>query len=204
MSFEDLPNELLVQILKCVPDASHCRVVSKRFNDIIIDIEHRVFKNPNKYIEELSAPVYFLLKDDKYRKLIWDKAIVKGILQLVITISESGYKFDPNDGILIASKEGHKELVNFFIGKGANCWDRAMIYATQGGHKDLVEFFIEKGANNWNDRINYAAQAGYTDVVDFFTEKTINTWNLGMELAAKGGYKDLVEFFIEKCATARE
>ena len=45
---------------------------------------------------------------------------------------------------------GHKDLVEYFISKGANDWNWGMDRAAQGGHKDLVEFFISKGANNWN------------------------------------------------------
>ena len=29
-------------------------------------------------------------------------------------------------------------------------YDTAMKLAVQGGHRDLVDFFISKGANNWN------------------------------------------------------
>ncbi len=95
---------------------------------------------------------------------------------------------------------GHKNLVEFFIKKGANDWNWGMRGAAEGGHKDLVEFFIDKGANNWNIGMYGAAEGGHKDLVEFFIEKGAKDWNWGMYGAAKGGHKDLVEFFIEKGA----
>lgn len=43
--------------------------------------------------------------------------------------------------------------------------------AARGGHKDLVEFFITKGANEWNDGMRAAARGGQKDLVDFFKGK---------------------------------
>ena len=55
----------------------------------------------------------------------------------------------PLNGCLYeASKEGHRELVEFFIAKGATDWDEALCYASKGGHRDLVEFFEEKIKEN--------------------------------------------------------
>lgn len=231
MSFEDLPNELLVQILKCVPNASPLNIVSKQFNNIICDIERRVFKNPDKYIEELSAPVYFLLKDKKYHKSIWDQAILKGNLDLIIKLGDLGYRYIPNWemtqaaqlgykklvdffivkgadawdwGMQAAAEEGHKDLVNFFVEKGAKWWDRAMSYASKGGYKDLIDFFIEKGANAWDEAMGYAAQGGHKHIVDFFIVKGANKWKWGVQEAKFGRHKDLVNFFKEKIANDRD
>ena len=56
-----------------------------------------------------------------------------------------------NQAMLNAAEGGDKDLIDFFISKGAdNWWDYGMIYAALGGHKDLVDFFISKGANDWN------------------------------------------------------
>jgi len=49
-----------------------------------------------------------------------------------------------------AVKGGHKELVYFFIEKGACDWNRGMRAAATRGDKELVDFFIAKGADNWN------------------------------------------------------
>ena len=43
MSFEDIPDELLVQILKYVQIASRINIVSKRFSIIIDDMKDIIF-----------------------------------------------------------------------------------------------------------------------------------------------------------------
>ena len=53
-------------------------------------------------------------------------------------------EFNVNKGLIKSSKIGHKELVQFFITKGADDWNRGMIYAVDGGHRELVDFFQRK------------------------------------------------------------
>ena len=77
-------------------------------------------------------------------------------------------------------------------------YDQAMKYAAKGGYKDLVEFFIQKGADNWNYGMIGAAEGGSLDLVKFFIDKGANNWNMGMFYAKRGGHKDLVEFFKQK------
>ena len=78
---------------------------------------------------------------------------------------------DIHSGMYCAAFEGHKDLVDFFISKGANDWDWGMFSAAEGGHKDLVDFFISKGANSWNWAMHSAALGGHKDLVDFFKQK---------------------------------
>jgi len=98
------------------------------------------------------------------------------------------------------AKKGDKDLVDFFIQKGAWNWNWGMFGAAEGGHRDLVEFFIEKGANEWNEGMKYAAIGGQKDLIDFFIQKGANDWNMGLYGAAESGNKDLIEFFIQKGA----
>ena len=109
---------------------------------------------------------------------------------------------DWNIGMEFAAKKGDKDLVDFFISKGANYWNKGMLCAVQGGHKDLVEFFISKGSDdwNWNWGMYGAAKRGHQDLVDFFISKGADNWNSGMYGAAKRGHQDLVDFFISKGA----
>ena len=41
----------------------------------------------------------------------------------------------------------------------------------EGGHKDLVEYFISKGANDWNMGVRYAAHGDHKDLVEYFQQK---------------------------------
>jgi ankyrin repeat protein len=40
-----------------------------------------------------------------------------------------------------AARSGHLDLVEFFIGKGANDLDTGMYIAALNGHRHIVEFF---------------------------------------------------------------
>ena len=62
---------------------------------------------------------------------------------LLITKYLNGTK-DWNDGMYFAARGGHRDLIEFFIAKGANNWDTGMQYAKSTGHRDLVEFFRQK------------------------------------------------------------
>ena len=79
-------------------------------------------------------------------------------------------------------------------------YEEAMYYAAEGGHRDLVDFFISKGANNWNMAMYYAAERGHRDLVDFFISKGANSLKLAMDYAEKAGHRDLVDFLISKGA----
>jgi len=105
---------------------------------------------------------------------------------------------DANEAMIKVSEKGDKDLVKFFIQKGANDWDFGMEGAAEGGYRDLVDFFIEKGADNWNWGMNGAARGGHRDLVQFFIEKGADSWDNGMFYAARGGHKDLVDFFQQK------
>jgi hypothetical protein len=76
--------------------------------------------------------------------------------------------------------------------------NEAMKKVAEKGDKDLVEFFIQKGAKNWNWGMGGAALGGHRDLVDFFIQKGANMWNFGMSGAERGGHKDLINFFQQK------
>ena len=68
-------------------------------------------------------------------------------------------------------REGHRDLVEYFICKGVDDWNGGMFYVVEGGHQDLIDFFISKGANNWNWAMQGATEGGHRDLVDFFKTK---------------------------------
>jgi hypothetical protein len=107
---------------------------------------------------------------------------------------------DANRAMSLAAKKGYRDLVDFFIGKGANNWNWGMEGAAEGGHRDLVDFFIQRGANDRDGGMYSAANGGHRDLVSFFIQKGATDWDLGMYYAANGGHRDLVDFFIQKGA----
>lgn len=46
-----------------------------------------------------------------------------------------------------AALKNDKTMINYLIEKGNDHWNRGLLGACQGGHKDLVIFFLEKGAD---------------------------------------------------------
>jgi hypothetical protein len=86
-------------------------------------------------------------------------------------------KYVPNEAMIKVSEKGDKDLVRFFIQKGANNWDWGMYVAARGGHRGLVEFFIEKDAKDWDWGMRGAARGGHRDLVQFFIEKGADNWN---------------------------
>ena len=79
-----------------------------------------------------------------------------------------------------AALAGHKDLVQLFINKGANDWNRALSCATRGGHEDLVHLFINKGAKDWDWALSSASEGGYKELVQFFIDKGANDWNAAL------------------------
>jgi hypothetical protein len=57
-----------------------------------------------------------------------------------------------NWGLYHACFDGHKELAELLLLKGASDWNTGLHFACKGGHKDLVELMISKGASdrNWD------------------------------------------------------
>jgi len=108
--------------------------------------------------------------------------------------------FEYVDSLKKSSWKDFSLLLIKYLDLAKGDYDTAMKLAAQGGHRNLVDFFISKGADNWNSGMFGAAQGSHHDLVDFFISKGSKNWNRGMEGAAKGGHKDLVDFFISKGA----
>ena len=67
---------------------------------------------------------------------------------------------------VVACYDGHVEIVEMMIQKGANDWNRGLHSACQGGHIEVVKMMIQKGAGNWYRRL-YGA---YLDICKKITE----------------------------------
>ena len=130
--------------------------ISKRGNRIC-DHEHSWMNRIIRYYPE----AFKLKNKDINRK--WKEYYLQ-----IINYNE----YNVNWGMKVAAEGGHRDLVEFFITKGANFWNSGMVFAARGGHKDLVEFFIEKGANDWGWVMMYGG--GHKDLIDFFKQKIEN------------------------------
>lgn len=129
-------------------------------------------------------------------------------------------------GLLRAARKGDRELMNFYLSKGANPI-MALMGAVMGnqlnifkefdkrveldpnlglklsayaGNTELIDLFISRGANEWNDALEYAAMGGYKNIIDFLIQKGANNWQNGLNGATAGGQNKLIDFFISKGA----
>ena len=71
-----------------------------------------------------------------------------------------------------AAREGHVDLVEYLVSKGANDWDSGMESASRGGHLELVKYFVSKGANDWVWGMTSASTGGHLELVKYFESKT--------------------------------
>jgi len=85
---------------------------------------------------------------------------------------------DNNERMYLAAKKGEKDLVDFFISKGANNFSIGMEKAAFGGHLELVKYFIFKSSEEgeWNEYnrnrgLVSAFQGGHKNIFDFFRTK---------------------------------
>ena len=124
---------------------------------------------------------------------------------------------------------GNKYLFDHFIALGVTAWNDGLKGACIGGHKDLVQFFIEKGAvltlemcnmgleraikQNDMDLIMFfmgksspnhglleATKIADKNLVLFFIEKGANNFNFALQIAISNGHQELIDFFISKGA----
>ena len=72
-------------------------------------------------------------------------------------------------------KGKHGAVLTF---KGADNWNLGMNYAAQGEHKDLVEFFIEKGADDFTSVAKYAIKEKDILLLKSIVEKLENVWSM--------------------------
>lgn len=130
-----------------------------------------------------------------------DKSWKQFYLQILKYWKPSKNDLSINYAMMDAAQDGHEDLVNFFISKGAKIWNWGLQGAAVGGHKELVDFFISKGGK-FDFALLGAAEGGHKDLINFLISKRpkLFSWNSGLRGAAVGGHKELVDFFISKGA----
>ena len=110
----------------------------------------------------------------------------------------------------LSAKDGDKEFVDFYLGKGAaEEIGSAIGEAILAGQTDMVYYLIKRGNEIFgpgdmdqfkNDGLIDAARAGNVELVNYFISRGANKWEWGLQGAAQGGHRNLVDFFIEKGA----
>ena len=129
---------------------------------------HKNYKD-EKLFRRITERRYPLLIEFKKPEETWQKFFVK-MTYYINKLKEKPY-FIPYIPI-----KGYdpRELLKYNI---KDIYNQAMYIAAQGGRKDLVELFIQKGANNWNKGAISAAKGGHDDLYDFIIQKGNDDWD---------------------------
>ncbi len=125
-----------------------------------------------------------------------------------------------NTALVIASKNGYKDVVEVLLEGGADVHQKdndgytALIWAAEKGHKGIVEMLLQNGAD-----VNHKADDGWAALTDasYYVHKEVvemllqngadvNIQNMGgmtaLMWAAYRGSKDIVQMLLEKGADA--
>lgn len=158
--------------------------------------------------------------------LDWFKEVKSGNIENVKKMIE--YKIiediDVQDGhgisaLLVASSNGHEDIVKFLIERNANINLQSnynfssLILAANNGHKDIVKLLIESGANiNHQNNDGYSAlilasSRGYTDIVKLLIESDANinfrdkNGKNALSWASDNGHKDIIKLLEDHMTT---
>jgi len=114
-----------------------------------------------------------LYRNKNYEGLLIYLSKEKNSLEEIINLTKKYkfYKYNFDEVIIYASKNNHKELVEYLISKGVTNFNWAMASASFNNHKELVEYFISKGADNFNLAIGYASLNNHKELVEYLKEK---------------------------------
>lgn len=108
-----------------------------------------------------------------------------------------------SDAIPFRNGMNYKNLYLFivkYLSMSKGNIDYAMLNAAYEGNKNLVEYFISKGAKDFDEGLKAAAEGGHINLVDYFLNKGAITKHVGLDIAARNGDKNLIEFLLSKGA----
>ena len=124
-----------------------------------------------------------------------DKTWKRLYLQVVYFFDK--YFLDKAMAEVVKIKE--KDLIEFFISKGANNWNWGLFEAVRVKDRDLIEFFISKEPKpDPNAGLSAAISIEDWDLINFFISKGAEDWQDALVEAAATGNRELVDFFISK------
>ena len=118
---------------------------------------------------------------------------------------------DGNTVLMIASRLGHKELVQYLLAHKASAskrsphGDTALMLASLGGHLEIAKILVAGGApiaqDGWT-ALHYAAFEGHAEVIKFLLEKGADKNGLGpngyspLMFTARGGHLEAARILL--------
>ena len=125
-------------------------------------------------------------------------------LDLLELIYQKTPLFNENpDSLIIASKYGHLEIVQYLGGLNLACSSRAMDFAAYENHLDIVEWLhLNRSEGCSTDAIRYSARMGNLKVVEYLVEKKLecdlDILRNVMKEANESGYYQVAEYLLGK------
>ena len=94
-------------------------------------------------------------------------------------------------------QNGHLEVVEYLVKKGAKIGYDAVRYAAESNNSDLVEYLVEKGGEI-GDAVYYAAGAGNLAIVKYLIKKGAKIGDDAVRYAIKSGILALVKYLVDE------
>jgi ankyrin repeat protein len=105
-----------------------------------------------------------------------------------------------NEKLLKAIGEGNLEEVEELFRQGADVhldYEYALKLAERNGHLNIIEYLVSKGASVNDDLLFFAALDGYLDIVKYLAEHGVNIHahdNIALRVAESNSHLDVVEY----------
>jgi hypothetical protein len=161
-----------------------------------------------RFVDGNAKEYYDILQDEAGKIISVVTAVTSGFLDLVsfylddlkVDTREYDAKLDNNMLMAMAAENGHKNIVEYFIRKGANNFNQALAFATKRNKNlEIITLLLDKGADV-NIGLREAARNSDIETIIFFIKRK-GSKNAALKGAALGGRVNLVNFFIKEGAT---
>ena len=191
----------------------------EKVNNVVKYLASKFNISGNSYLLNKSIEQAAIVNNIKLIEYFFEKNEEQGGQQEQREQREQGNVEDKlilyNYGLSGAVRGGHDKLIDFFISKGANNWNLAILGAAYAGREDLVFRFITKineqhGEQHGEQHENYfidvnnalqnAATSGNLLLVKYFISLGADNFN---EILVEAGYKNpkIVLYVVSKGAT---
>lgn len=120
----------------------------------------------------------------------------------IIRLLASYCRYTPaNAGFALACINGHSDMVQLMMKKGAADMDVGVSHACIHGHLNAIKLIFEEYPTYTLANLQYACQGGNIDIINFMLKNGADNWNYGLKGACRGGHMDIVKLMIKKGAS---
>ncbi|AUV59009.1 ankyrin repeat protein [Bandra megavirus] len=212
----DLPNEILVEIIKYT-DTPDIFLTNTKFLNLVFLIKPKIniikYCIQKDYLEIISS-LYKIKSNKIFYNIVFGKMTNKKCYREsciynkinIINYFEIYHSYtkyeDPFYYLLVVCEYGHLNLVKYFINKGADFRKHkycAMRLAAKNGHLDLVKYFVEKGANitaKNNYVLKKASKYGHIHIIQYLYMHIYlhSDDNYAYRIATKYNHLDIIKY----------